>query len=136
MTTNNVIRLQKYLSHAGICSRRKGEELIEKGFIKVNGKVVTALGTKVDPKKDKIEVSDKLLKIKENYSYIILNKPKGIVTTCANHGEKTVLDLIKINKRIYPVGRLDKDSTGLLLLTDDGVVAYRLSHPKFEHEKE
>ena len=130
------MRLQKYLSRAGICSRRKGEEYIKKGLIKVNGQVVTILGTKVDPGKDKIEISKKVIEIKEKQIYIALNKPKNVVTTCKVKGETSVLDLINIKERVYPVGRLDKDSTGLLLLTNDGVIANRLIHPKFEHEKE
>ncbi len=130
------VRIQKYLSEAGICSRRKGEEYITKGLIKVNGKVVTTLGTKIDPKKDKVELDKTLVKPRSELKYIIINKPIGFVTTCAKHDEKKVLDLIKTKERVFPVGRLDKDSEGLLLLTNDGAATYRLTHPKFEHEKE
>src|SRR3989344_5443562 len=130
------VRIQKYLSEAGICSRRKGEEYITQGLIKINGKVITELGTKIDPSKDKIELNKKIIIAKNKSVYIILNKPVGIVTTCAKYDERSVLDLIKIKERVYPVGRLDKDSEGLLLLTNDGVLAYRLTHPKFDHEKE
>ena len=130
------VRIQKYLSEAGICSRRKGEEYITQGLIKINGKVITELGTKIDTSKDKIELNKKIIIAKNRSVYIMLNKPVGIVTTCAKYDERSVLDLIKIKERVYPVGRLDKDSEGLLLLTNDGVVAYRLTHPKFEHEKE
>src|SRR3989338_7757070 len=130
------VRIQKYLSEAGICSRRKGEEYITQGLIKINGKVITELGTKIDTSKDKIELNKKIIIAKNKSVYIMLNKPVGIVTTCAKYDERSVLDLIKIKERVYPVGRLDKDSSGLLLLTNDGVVAFRLTHPKFDHEKE
>jgi len=121
------IRLQKFLSMAGICSRRKGEEYIKQGLVKVNGSVVTELGTKIDPEKDRVEFQGRSIVAKEESLYIALNKPEGYVTTCDQAGKKIVLDLIDIPERVYPVGRLDKDSTGLLLLTNDG---------SFDHEKE
>ena len=130
------IRIQKYLSQAGICSRRKAEVYLQEGLIKVNGKTVTTLGTKVDPKKDKVTLSKELVEERKHMVYILLNKPKGYVSTCAQKDEKPVTDLIKTKTRVYPVGRLDKDTTGLLLLTNDGTVTYRLTHPKFHHEKE
>jgi len=129
-------RLQKYLSSAGFCSRRKGEEYIKDGLVKVNGIIVTELGTKVDPQKDRIKVNGKLVKASQEKVYIALNKPRDYVTSCDHPGEKIVLDLVDISERIYPVGRLDKDSTGLLLLTNDGRLHHRLSHPSFNHEKE
>ena len=131
-----LLRLQKFLSMAGFCSRRHGEKHITDGEVKVNGRVVTELGTKIDPKKDRIEVKGKHIEFKQDLVYIALNKPRGYVTSCKQPGDKIVLDLLDISRRIYPVGRLDKDSTGLLLLTNDGRLHHRLSHPSFDHEKE
>jgi len=131
-----LMRLQKYLSSAGFCSRRKGEELIKDGLVRVNGIIVTELGTKVDPQNDRIEVNETLVKAGQKKIYIALNKPREYVTSCDHPGEKIVLKLVDIPERIYPVGRLDKDSTGLLLLTNDGRLHHRLSHPSFDHEKE
>ncbi len=131
-----LMRLQKYLSSAGFCSRRKGEEYIRDGRVKVNGVTVTELGSKVDPQNDRIEVDQKLVQTDQKKIYIALNKPREYVTSCDHPGEKIVLDLVDIPERIYPVGRLDKDSTGLLLLTNDGSFHHRLSHPSFDHEKE
>ena len=127
--------MQKFLSGAGICSRRKGEEYIKAGWVKVNGKIVTALGVKVDPDQDVVEVDSDAIKSKTAPIYIALNKPRGYVSSCYQQNEKIVLDLIDISERIYPVGRLDKDSTGLLLLTNDGHLHHRLPHPSFNHEK-
>jgi len=131
-----IMRLQKFLSEAGICSRRKGEEYIREGLVRVNSRVVTELGTKVDPEKDSVEFDGKVIALKSEPIYIALNKPKGYVTSCSHPGEKIVLDLIDIPGRVYPIGRLDKDSTGLLILTNDGSLHHRLSHPSFDHEKE
>ena len=132
-------RLQKYLAGTGIDSRRKCEELILQGQVRVNNSVITELGTKIDPKKDKIEVKDKLIKYKENkhYSYILLNKPKGYLTSLSDpFGRPTVLDLLKdIKERVYPVGRLDYNSEGLLILTNDGELTHALTHPTKEVEK-
>ena len=132
-------RLQKYLAGAGIDSRRKCEELILQGQVRVNNFVVTELGTKIDPKKDRIVVKDKLIKYKENkhYSYILLNKPKGYLTSLSDpFGRPTVLDLLKdIKERVYPVGRLDFNSEGLLILTNDGELTHALTHPAKEVEK-
>ena len=130
------IRIQKYLSEAGICSRRKAEEYLQKGLIKINNKTITTLGTKIDPNKDKVQLKNKLIQTLKNRTYILLNKPKGYVTTCATDKEKPILKLIRTKTKIYPVGRLDKDTTGLILLTNDGPITYRLTHPKFHHEKE
>ncbi|MDI6687295.1 MAG: pseudouridine synthase [Desulfobacterales bacterium] len=131
-----LMRLQKFLSIAGFCSRRHGEKHITDGEVKVNGKIVTELGTKIDPKKDRVEVKGKHIEVKQDLVYIALNKPRGYVTSCKQSGNKIVLDLLDISTRVYPVGRLDKDSTGLLLLTNDGRLHHRLSHPSFDHEKE
>ena len=130
------MRLQKFLSRAGICSRRKGEEYIKAGWIKVNGKIITELGVKVDPDRDTVEVDADAIQSDTAPIYIALNKPRGYVSSCYQENEKIVLDLLDISERVFPVGRLDKDSTGLLLLTNDGHLHHRLSHPSFNHEKE
>jgi pseudouridine synthase len=132
----SLMRLQKFLSKAGICSRRKGEEYIKAGLVRVNNTVVTELGTKIDPVNDRVEFKGKVVTPENDLVYIALNKPKGYVTSCSQPGEKIVLDLIDIPQRIYPIGRLDKDSTGLLILTNDGDLHHRLLHPSFDHEKE
>jgi len=134
------IRLQKILAHSGFCSRRKAETLILEGRVSVNGMVVKALGTRADPAKDKVCLDGKPVhytsdKTRE-YTYLAVNKPKGVVTTCAQKNAKIILDLVPVKKRVYPVGRLDKDSVGLVLLTDDGDLHNRLSHPSHDHEKE
>ena len=129
-------RLQKYLAHAGIGSRRKCEELIIQGKVTVNGQVVT-LGTKIDPAQDIVKINGQVITKKEAKLYLMLNKPAGYVTTAKdNHGRLTVVDLVKdVKARIYPVGRLDYETEGLLLLTNDGQLAYRLTHPKYEVTK-
>jgi len=131
------IRLHKYIAECGVASRRKAEELILSGKVKVNDQIVTRLGTKIDPSSDKIVVNGKLLKRKEEKIYIKLNKPRGVVSAAWDPREKTVIDLVKeIPYRLYPVGRLDKDSEGLMILANDGELANRLMHPRYEHEKE
>jgi len=132
-----MMRLQKFLSTAGVCSRRKGESYIVSGRIKVNGKTVTELGTKIDSSKDTVEFDSKSVKTNNRLVYIALNKPAGYVSSCRQRKEKIILDLLAgVSERIYPVGRLDKDSTGLLLLTNDGSLHQKLSHPSFDHAKE
>lgn len=131
-----LIRLQKFLSQAGVCSRRRGEDYIARGRVSVNGVVVKQLGTKVDPATDRVQVDGIAVEKQQELIYIALHKPEGYVTSCDHPGEKIVLDLLDIDRRVYPVGRLDKDSTGLLLLTNDGRIHHRLSHPSFDHEKE
>ncbi|MCT4617213.1 MAG: rRNA pseudouridine synthase [Candidatus Gracilibacteria bacterium] len=129
------MRLQKYLSQAGICSRRKAEEYISKGLVKVNGKIAE-VGQKINSKVDKVELLDEAVKIQENFVYYKLNKPRGIVTTCAQYKENAIIDIVDIKERVFPIGRLDKDTTGLILLTNDGRLANFLMHPKYNHEKE
>jgi len=121
-------RLQKIISAAGVASRRKAEELITSGHVQVNGKVVTELGSKADPEADHIRVNGKLLQGAQRHVYLLLNKPKGYVTTMSDPQKRpTVMDLIRgIKGRVYPVGRLDYASEGLLLLTNDGDLAHRL----------
>lgn len=130
-------RLQKYLAEAGIASRRKCEEYILQGRVKVNGKAVNKLGTKVNPDIDKIEFDDKLVKKQsKTHTYILLNKPINYVTTVKDQFHRnTVLDLVKINKRLVPVGRLDMYTSGALILTDDGDFVYKITHPKHEINK-
>jgi 23S rRNA pseudouridine2605 synthase/23S rRNA pseudouridine2604 synthase len=129
------IRLQKFLSEAGVCSRRQGEQFILAGRVKVNGQVVSVLGAKVDPDKDRVAVDGAPVSVEQKAVYIALHKPAGVVTSCRHRGEAVVVDLVDIPERIYPIGRLDKESTGLLLLTNDGRLHHRLSHPSFDHEK-
>ncbi len=126
-------RLQKYIANCGITSRRKAEELILQGKVKVNGELITELGFKVDTDKDKVYIDGKLIKTVENKIYIKLNKPVGYVTTVKDQFDrKCVIDLVDIPERIYPVGRLDYDTSGLLLLTNDGDLSNRLMHPRYE----
>ena len=129
---DGLIRLNRYISNSGVCSRRKADELIAAGVISVNGEVVTELGTKVDPSKDEIRYNNERLK-REKMVYILLNKPKDYITTTDDPQErKTVMQLISkaTKERVYPVGRLDRNTTGLLLLTNDGNLAEKLSHPR------
>ena len=131
-------RLQKVLAHAGVASRRASEALIEQGRVTVNGKTVTELGTKVDPRRDEITVDGQTLpKQAETPVYIILNKPAGVLSAASDErGRKTVVDLVDVAERVYPVGRLDLPSEGLILLTNDGDLAEKLAHPRYHLEKE
>lgn len=131
-----LMRLQKFLSAAGVCSRRKGEEFIRAGRVRVNGRVVAELGAKIDPEQDRVSVDGTPVQPEVRSVYIALNKPPGYVTSCRHAGKRIVLELVDVPQRIFPVGRLDKDSTGLLLLTNDGRLHQKLSHPSFDHEKE
>ena len=127
-------RLQKVIANSGFTSRRKAEEYITKGLVKVNGNIVYELGTKVNYN-DLIEVNGYIIK-NENKVYYLLNKPRGVITsTSDDKGRKTVVDLIKTNIRIYPVGRLDYDTTGALILTNDGEFAHMIMHPKYQLDK-
>lgn len=130
------IRLNKFMANAGVCSRRAADELIQKGLVKVNGNVVTELGTKITHS-DVVEYNDKVV-VLESKCYILLNKPKDCVTTSDDpNGRKTVMDLVKgaCDERIYPVGRLDRNTTGVLLLTNDGDLASKLTHPQYVKKK-
>ena len=133
---NEQIRLNKFMSNAGICSRREADEFIQQGLVKVNGQVVTELGTKICHS-DVVEYDDKVVAL-ESKCYILLNKPKDCVTTSDDPQERTtVMDLVKgaCTERIYPVGRLDRNTTGVLLLTNDGDLASKLTHPKYVKKK-
>lgn len=130
-------RLQKVLAHAGVASRRKSEEYIEAGRVQVNGETVTELGTRVDPEADEITVDGKPIRPEVAHRYYLLYKPPGYLSTVRDpHGRPIVLDLVPNRTRLYPVGRLDLDSEGLLLLTNDGALTQRLTHPRYEHEKQ
>jgi len=131
-----IIRLQKFLSQAQIASRRKSEELIKNNRIKINGRIVNELGVKVDPENDCVEYDGKLIKLNSDKIYIALNKPIGYISSTSDKQGKSVLNLIKTEQKLYPVGRLDKDSSGLLLLTNDGDFAYKITQSKFDCEKE
>ena len=130
------VRLQKFLASCGIASRRKCEELILAGKVEVNGKVVNELGTKVNIQKDEVKYNGKIIKPEEEKIYILLNKPIGYVTTVKEQfGRDKVTDLVKQNKRIVPVGRLDMYTSGALILTNDGELVNKLTHPKNEINK-
>lgn len=130
------IRLNRFIAGSGICSRREADELIRKGFVTVNGRQVTDMGARVS-RDDDVRYKGKRLS-SEKKVYILLNKPAGYVTTVEDpHAEQTVIDLIRnaCTERVYPVGRLDKDTTGILLLTNDGDLTKKLTHPKYERKK-
>ena len=135
---NNEIRLQKFMAEQGVASRRKSEELIKAGKVKVNGHVAE-IGQKINPRKDLVTVGkQKITRVKKRTMvYIMLHKPRGYVTTVSDeHGRKTVMDLVSdIDERIYPVGRLDKDSEGLLILTNDGSFTNAMTHPSHNYAK-
>lgn len=128
------MRLQKYIALCGVTSRRKAEELILEGKVKVNNKIANELGTTVDPLTDIVKVNDKRINVENKKVYIMLNKPVGFVTTLKDEKDRRIVtDLIDgVQERIYPVGRLDADTTGLLILTNDGDLAYKLTHPSNE----
>ncbi len=129
------MRLQKYLAEAGIASRRKAEELIKAGKVKINGEIITAPGTIVN-EGDKVEFKDKEVQQDQDRIYIAFNKPTGVITSTSNVQGKTVMEMVKVKQRIYPIGRLDKDTSGLLLLTNDGDFADKLMHARYGHTKE
>lgn len=130
------VRIQKYLANCGVCSRRSAEKLILDGKVSVNGKIVTELGTKVNADVDKIICEGKEVKKQDSHVYILLNKPIGYVTTVKDQFNRdSVMDLVKIKKRLVPVGRLDMYTSGALILTNDGEFVYKVTHPKHEIEK-
>lgn len=133
-----LVRLQKYLADRGVASRRKCEEYIRDGLVKVNGKTVTQMGIKVDPEKDNVEVSKNLPLRNQRFVYFMLHKPVGYVCTVTGPETPKITELFekKVEERVFPVGRLDKLTSGLLLVTNDGRFAYEMTHPKFEKQKE
>ena len=130
------IRLNKFIANSGICSRREADQYIQAGVVTVNGEVVTALGSKVNVLSDDVRFNGERLRGEEKV-YIVMNKPKGFVTTASDpHADKTVMDLLKNCKaRVFPVGRLDKNTTGVLMFTNDGEIAERLTHPSYDKKK-
>ena len=130
------VRLNKFIANSGVCSRREADTLIQAGVVTVNGEVVTELGTKVNIYKDEIKFNGEKLKGEEKV-YLVMNKPKGFVTTASDpHADKTVMDLLKgCRYRVFPVGRLDKNTTGVLMFTNDGEIAERLTHPSYDKKK-
>ncbi|WP_459482159.1 pseudouridine synthase [Clostridium saccharoperbutylacetonicum] len=129
-------RLQKFMASCGVASRRKCEELILAGKVKVNGILVSEVGIKIDPAKDLVEYEGKVISKEENKVYIMLNKPEGYISSVKDEkGRPTILDIVKVKERIYPIGRLDYDSSGLLLLTNDGEIYNKIIHPRVELKK-
>jgi len=136
MRVGKAIRLQKILAQAGVASRRKSDELIRDGRVTVNGGKA-ALGMKVNPDEVEIRVDGEIIQLKSGFRYILLNKPRGVLSSLRSQGGRaTVGDLVQVDQRIFPVGRLDLESEGLILMTDDGELTNRLTHPRYEHEKE
>lgn len=131
------MRINKYIASCGVASRRKAEELINAGRVKVNGKIINELSFQVDENNDRVEVDEELIGLEERLVYIMLNKPEGYVTTVKDQFDrKSVIDLVKdVGERVYPIGRLDYETSGLLLLTNDGDLTYKLTHPKHEVDK-
>lgn len=131
------MKLQKFLSQSWVCSRRKAEEYIEQWLVMVND-IVAHIGQVIDPEKDIIKVDDHIIDEQDNLVYYVFNKPRDIVTTCLSgkEDEKWILDVVTIPERVFPIGRLDKETTGLIILTNDGRLSNYLMHPRYEHEKE
>ncbi len=131
------MRLNKFLSNSGVASRRKCDLLIEEGKVTVNGKVVSELGLKINEKKDKVKVEGKEISLPSSFVYIKLNKPKGYACTASDEkGRKTIYDLVNCEERLFSIGRLDYDTEGLIILTNDGDFANAVAHPRFQTEKE
>ena len=129
-------RLQKYMAGSGLASRRKCEEIIAEGRVKVNGVVTCEMGYKIDPLIDKVMVDNKLINTEGKKVYIILNKPVGIVSTVKDEKDReTIMDLVKVQERVYPIGRLDYDSSGLIIMTNDGEIYNKIIHPRVEINK-
>ena len=130
------MRLQKFISRAGYASRRKAEALIRDGLVKINGRTTTEMGVKIDPERDVVTIDGERLTLEGTLVYILLNKPKGVVSTLSDNFDRPIVtDLVPLKERVYPVGRLDYDSRGLLLLTNDGDLANRLTHPRHHVSK-
>lgn len=130
------MRLQKFISRAGFASRRKAEAMIRDGLVAVNGRTTTEMGVKIDPERDVVTIGGEQLALEDARIYILLNKPKGVVSTLSDNFDRPIVtDLVPLKKRVYPVGRLDYDSRGLLLLTNDGDLANRLTHPRHHVSK-
>lgn len=130
------IRLNKFLAMAGVGSRRKNDELILSGSVKVNGKPVLELGAKINPDKDRVSVGSRTVNLTQKNVYIVFNKPKDCITTLSDEkGRLTVMDYVKVKERVYPIGRLDRNTTGVLLFTNEGELAHALMHPRYEFEK-
>jgi pseudouridine synthase len=135
--TPDSMRLNKFLANVGIASRRKADKMIQNGEVEVNGKLITELGFKINPSKDKVVVGGRIATLNRRKIYILLNKPKDAISTAHDElDRRTVMDLIGIDERVYTVGRLDRNTTGVLLLTNDGELAHRLMHPSFGVDKE
>lgn len=132
---SDTIRIHKYMSEAGICSRRKAEEYIKAWQVTVNGQLAI-IGQQIIPGTDIVKLWDDAVQKQKNLVYYKINKPRGILTTCAEHGDQNIIDIIDVPERVFPIGRLDKESTGLLLLTNDGRLTNYLIHPRYAHEKE
>jgi len=136
MSAEILIRLNKFIANAGLCSRRKADELIQSGKVNVGGRIVTNLGIKINPLRDKVFVNHRQVVVMDRPVYIVFNKPKDCITTASDErGRTTVMDYVRLKERVFPVGRLDRNTTGVLLLTNDGEFANRLMHPKFEIKK-
>ncbi len=131
------IRLNKFIADSGVCSRRAADVLIKSGKVKLNGETIIELGIKVDSKEDCVEIDGKTIFAADSFVYYALNKPKGFISTSeCEPGQKKIVDLVPVSPRVFSVGRLDKDSEGLIILTNDGDLTKQLTHPSFEHEKE
>ena len=129
------IRLQKYMSQVWVCSRRKSEEYIEAWLVEVDGEIAH-IGQSIDPNTQKVTLKTQAIKEQNNLVYYKLNKPRGIVTTCAAHDQRSILEIVDIQERVFPVGRLDKETNGLILLTNDWRLANHLMHPRYNHKKQ
>jgi 23S rRNA pseudouridine2605 synthase len=134
--SSDLIRINRYISMCGVASRRKADELVLAGKVEVNGKPMSDLGVKINPRKDKVFVDGKQVAQVHDYLYLVMNKPKDAITTLSDEkGRTTVMSLVKTKQRVYPIGRLDRNTTGVLLLTNDGDFANAMMHPKFEVSK-
>ena len=135
--TKETVRLNRFIASAGIAARRKADELITRGKVTVNGKIVKELGVQVNPNKDQVTVDGKTISMKTRFVYLLLNKPKDAISTVKDEtGRNTVMNYVNTQERVYPIGRLDRNTTGVLFLTNDGDLTARLTHPKYNIERE